>query len=592
MASAFIIVVHSEFQPNLNEETNALLRVMIHTMDNTAFGGQVPTVPQWTGPPRTVVQVQAILLASLSISLLSAFLAMLGKQWLNRCTPINMRGTIIERSQYRQRKLDGIANWYFDHVMESLPLMLQAALLLLGCALSRYLWEINTTVASVVLGVTSFGVLFYLFIVIAGAASANCPYQTPGADFLRHIPDTLGRIPHMFYHIQDIIHSIRNVLRRIPHIFRHIPHIFRRIRDTLRRVLDIFHHPPHIFGILRSVFSASINESFFFNTLLSTGPELKETHRSLRAIAAKLFHILLIHVLLLPLWLIADACRVIFWLLAGSAHWVRQAWLEPQTGQQTEQQTAVHVLDLRCILWTLQTSVDGPVRLSALEYLAAVTLDDFDPTQIVAGWFDILIDCVNVTNGNAMIVQGLEELAATSSLFCLRMLSNLMVMDPMPKGFEDIRRRYTRAFPFKPNFDGLPFSHTLGVIHSVFCPKHMEGLGNPFRTEGPLARRPDRWRVQWNDYKPSNDAYITVAHVLTKLAQLEYQRSGRAKVPRWFLRFALHSLSQDPLPPASVIVDSLSIIAIELECDVPNAVTIKPLGQKCVHIKQVAIVLT
>ena len=98
-----------------------------------------------------------------------------------------MRGTAVERSQDRQRKLDGIVAWYFDHVMQSLPLMLQIGLLLLGCALSRYLWEIDTTVTSVVLGVTSFGIIFYLFIIIAGAASESCPYQTPGSHALRYL---------------------------------------------------------------------------------------------------------------------------------------------------------------------------------------------------------------------------------------------------------------------------------------------------------------------------------------------------------------------------------------------------------------------
>ena len=61
---------------------------------------------------------------------------MLGKQWLNRYATTNVRGTTIERGHIRQRKLDGVVTWYFDHVMESLPSMLQAALLLLGCALS------------------------------------------------------------------------------------------------------------------------------------------------------------------------------------------------------------------------------------------------------------------------------------------------------------------------------------------------------------------------------------------------------------------------------------------------------------------------
>ena len=83
---------------------------------------------------------------------------MLGKQWLNRYASTDMRGSAIERSKNRQRKLDGIVTWYSDLVLESLPLMLQLALLLLGCALSRYLWEFDTAVASVILGVIPFGV--------------------------------------------------------------------------------------------------------------------------------------------------------------------------------------------------------------------------------------------------------------------------------------------------------------------------------------------------------------------------------------------------------------------------------------------------
>jgi hypothetical protein len=141
-----------------------------------------------------------MLYASLAASLFSAFLAMLGKQWLNRYASTGMRGTAIERSQDRQRKLNGIVTWGFDYVMESLPLMLQVALLLLGCALSLYLWEIDVTVARVVVGVTALGVIFYAFFVVAGAASVSCPYQTPGAHILRHIihhcnPDDLRDLP-------------------------------------------------------------------------------------------------------------------------------------------------------------------------------------------------------------------------------------------------------------------------------------------------------------------------------------------------------------------------------------------------------------
>ena len=99
MTSAFITQVQPELQPDPNDETAALLRVLIHKIDNTTFGGDVPALPQWTGPPRRIIQVQCLLYASLSVSLFSSFLAMLGKQWLNRYASIDVRGSAIERSQ-------------------------------------------------------------------------------------------------------------------------------------------------------------------------------------------------------------------------------------------------------------------------------------------------------------------------------------------------------------------------------------------------------------------------------------------------------------------------------------------------------------
>ena len=54
----FIIRVRSKLQPDPNEETAALFRVL-HNIDNTTFDGDAPALPQWIGPPRMVPQVQA-----------------------------------------------------------------------------------------------------------------------------------------------------------------------------------------------------------------------------------------------------------------------------------------------------------------------------------------------------------------------------------------------------------------------------------------------------------------------------------------------------------------------------------------------------
>ena len=158
---------------------------------NASLGNPPPSadtpLPDWEGPDATVVHVQAILYSSLAASLLSAFVAMLGKQWLNRYARVEMRGSVVDRSRHRQRKMNGMDTWHFDLVMECLPLMLQAALLLLGYALSNYLFFINKTVASVLIGFTTAGLLFYLLIVSAATLSYTCPFQTPLSTVLSHL---------------------------------------------------------------------------------------------------------------------------------------------------------------------------------------------------------------------------------------------------------------------------------------------------------------------------------------------------------------------------------------------------------------------
>jgi hypothetical protein len=63
--------------------------------------------------------------------------------------------------------------------------MLQIALLLLSCGLSRYVWSVNISVARVVISFTVLGVIFYLGIVIVGTSSYECPFQTPASTTLR-----------------------------------------------------------------------------------------------------------------------------------------------------------------------------------------------------------------------------------------------------------------------------------------------------------------------------------------------------------------------------------------------------------------------
>ena len=178
VVSAFVVAVQTQIQPDYTQLSYDILYAMAENKTLT-----VPAKPSsdspWNGPDPNLVHVQAILFSSLALSLLASFVAMLGKQWLNRYSKVDMRGSLIDRSRDRQRKMNGMENWGFKLVMESLPLMLQAALLLLGCALSKYLFTIDNLIAWVVVVFTASGFLFYVIIVIAAIISYDCPFQTP-----------------------------------------------------------------------------------------------------------------------------------------------------------------------------------------------------------------------------------------------------------------------------------------------------------------------------------------------------------------------------------------------------------------------------
>ena len=177
-----------------------VLTMLLNTTSGTP--NQFPP-PTWSGPSPSIVQVQSILFASLFSALLAAFLAMLGKQWLN----LHVEGSFIDRNHHREQKMRGMITWRFKFVMEFLPLILQASLLLLGSALALYLWDISHTVSRVISGFTIVGAVVYLLIVVAGTRSRTSPFQTPISIAIRTILELYRK------DIERVFEAVRNLLR-------------------------------------------------------------------------------------------------------------------------------------------------------------------------------------------------------------------------------------------------------------------------------------------------------------------------------------------------------------------------------------------
>ena len=483
-----------------------------------------------------MVHVQAILFASLSISFLSAFVAMLGKQWLTNYDLVDVRGSALERGQNRQRKLDGTSTWKFDYVMESLPLMLQAALLLLGVALSRYLWEVDITIASVVLGVTSLGVIFYIFIIIAGTASNDCPYQPPFSRIFRYVP-------RLFFH-----HAPRLILNGIP------PPFLPLIRLSYDFAHDFDPNPPPPPPVYQFIGSRNMF--------------LLWEHFPLRVFLF-IFSLLLIIYILAPLLLAVEFLVLVLLLLGLLAFKVcyrlfrgvgRHSFISTASRTPSSDQPAIRS-DLRCISWILQTSAVKDIQVSAVKRLNPMSRLSHRYPTIVTDCFNIFTSCVDVSGDKAVAVQGAEELAEASASGLLRSLRNLIVMDPTSIILVDFRRQYRAVFPSKVDSAGLPFHSTMSEIRT---------LANTF--SDPIYL----WR---GDCGLLNQEDIPFPRHIAEVAQ--HQRPQRGKVPRWILRIACQYLSLDPRLPASTIADCLVVIAIDMDCDISGVTN---LDDRCVRI--------
>ena len=230
ITSAFIVQIIPGLQPNPADLTNVLLLRILQ--QNASFGGTNPLAPI-SNIPISIVRAQSILFASLSVTLFVAFIAVLGKQWILYYTRVTTWGNIVDRGKERQVKLVGLQKWGLHLIMESLPVMLQFALLLFGIALAVYLWDLNVSVAEVVFVVTSFGFAFYACITVAATVWRGCPFQTPLSILLRKVRPwvkeftTLNRVWFR--------RRVTILLHRIERLTEHV-----RLTNSLGRAFKVF----------------------------------------------------------------------------------------------------------------------------------------------------------------------------------------------------------------------------------------------------------------------------------------------------------------------------------------------------------------
>ena len=172
-----------------------------------------------------------------------------------------------------------------------------------------------------------------------------------------------------------------------------------------------------------------------------------------------------------------------------------------------------------------------------------------DP-NFVAECFNVLVSCTHISGAQVVAAQGKEQFATAFAMYFAYTFHRLSVMDPASTVIRDLHKRYKRIFSPTANFGDTPFHHTLFTVDTVVTKRW-----NPNQA----------WK---NALRAPNHEYVLLTWHMVSAAQVGYQRTRHKKVPRWILRFALDSLSLNPQPPTFVVATCLTILAIDMGCDV------------------------
>ncbi|KAG8915373.1 hypothetical protein FRC00_005269 [Tulasnella sp. 408] len=181
--TTFITITMPDLSPNSSDETNNLLRLLVMRADNNTLAPS-DLVPPFSPSSNSII-VNGLLYASLSCSLLAAVGAMMAKEWLQSFDRTGQTGPLEEQARFRQRKFNGVLEWHLEAVIKFLPNLLLLSVIFFFVGVCLFLFPINTVVAGIVTAFSGIGVVFSGIVIIAGALSPTCPYQSAAASALR-----------------------------------------------------------------------------------------------------------------------------------------------------------------------------------------------------------------------------------------------------------------------------------------------------------------------------------------------------------------------------------------------------------------------
>jgi hypothetical protein len=193
--AAFLIESYKSLKPDPTDISSKLLIQITQELAGISNGARLtPSPPDPFQVPRYIIHVNILWFLSLTLSLGCGLGATLVQQWARRYLRLTKRSDTLEkRVRIREFLWSGVQDLHVNWVVESVALMLHAAIFLFFVGLVEFLFAINDEVADVILVAVSIFAAIYITLTLLPLFLHRSPFQTPLTSILWSTGHALGK---------------------------------------------------------------------------------------------------------------------------------------------------------------------------------------------------------------------------------------------------------------------------------------------------------------------------------------------------------------------------------------------------------------
>ncbi|KAK0189386.1 hypothetical protein F5146DRAFT_1138781 [Armillaria mellea] len=177
--TTFVIQASQNLRPDYTEVSASLLMELVgfQRAANLSSNPSSPLCPSIPFSPSSAdVWLNSLWFVSLTLSLITALVAVLVKQWLHQYISVISDILPRDRGYIRQYRYMGLMKWQVPMIIGLLPVLLHISLGLFFAGLSIYLYALDIVIACVVVAISATAYVAYV----------ACPHPSPSSITIAH----------------------------------------------------------------------------------------------------------------------------------------------------------------------------------------------------------------------------------------------------------------------------------------------------------------------------------------------------------------------------------------------------------------------